>query len=80
MLGSALGALGGLLSFAQAIMKWLSFKRTKEIGRLEGEIERRRVEDKRARRRRAKEAAIRSLDRDAVIRRLRGGAKKPDRS
>jgi hypothetical protein len=66
-----LGALGSVFSVVLGVVRWLSFKRTKGIGKMEAELERRREEDERSRKRRAMSAEISDLDRSAIIERLR---------
>ena len=75
MLNVLLGALGGAFSFAVGILKWFTFKRTKNIGKMEGELERRREEDERSRARRKLEAEVSDLSRDDIVERLRNGSK-----
>ena len=66
-----LSALLGALSFFSKIFGWLDYRRTKNIGKLEGEVERLREESDRMSARKKKDVEINTLDRAAVVDRLR---------
>jgi len=64
-------ALSGVINIARAVYGWVTYSRTKNIGKMEGEIERRREEIEKLQDRVAKESSVSGLSRAAIVERLR---------